>query len=154
MVWLRENMIAFKNTLIINLKTGLIDGISEDHCYVTLWLEVVAVVGVGRRIRPVKVGKTWEKQLWPEVFKLEVLRVVEIRDVAAIRVWYEGCVGAGKDQGKILVDNLGAPGERHHAVHHRGDPQQQGESDLPKATLAQLLEACVVVHPLRQKLWN
>ena len=52
-------MIAFKNTLIINLKTGLIVGISEDHCYVALWLEVVAVVGVGRRIRPVKVGKTW-----------------------------------------------------------------------------------------------
>ena len=63
-------------------------------------------------------------------------------------------VGAGKDEGEKHVDNLGAPGERHHAVHHRRDPHKQGDGDLPKTKLAQLLEACIVVHHLRHKLWK
>ena len=103
---------------------------------------------------PVQVGKTREQQLWLEVVELEVLRVVAVRDVAAIGVWYEGGVGAGKDEGEKHVDNLGAPGERHHAVHHRRDPHKQGDGDLPKTKLAQLLEACIVVHHLRHKLWK
>ena len=70
----------------------------------------------------------------------EVLLVLAARDIAPVGRWFEGGVGAGKDEGEILDldggdDDDDVPGERHDAINHCRNPHQQGDGDLPGTKL-------------------